>query len=68
MSRDTVVPLQESGTPTDGEHRQSSARSREPIQLLETTPKDNWFVKLKDEQGRWMWYLRLEITGWLPPR
>ncbi len=43
-------------------------RERERIQLIETRPKPEWFVKSKDEQGRPIWYLRMQVTGQLPRR
>jgi len=40
---------------------------REHIQLIETQPKDEWFVQSRTSHGRKVWYLRFEVTG-LNPR
>lgn len=36
---------------------------RERVQLIETKPKDEWFVRSKTRRGREVWYLRFEVTG-----
>ncbi len=48
--------------------KKPAKRKRERIQLIETQPKPDWFVKSKDEKGRTIWYLRMEVTGQLPRR
>ena len=47
---------------------EKKGKQRERIQLLETRPKPEWFVKDKDEGGRTVWFLRFEVTGLLPRR
>ena len=42
-------------------------KKRERIQLIETPPKQEWFVKTR-ERGRIVWYLRLIVTGMFPRR
>ena len=39
---------------------------RERIVLIETKPKDNWFVRSTTTSGRVVWYLRFEVTGQHP--
>ena len=39
---------------------------RERIQLIETKPKDEWFVRARTRRGREVWYLRFEVTGQHP--
>ena len=41
---------------------------RERIELIETSPQHHWFVKIKDEQKRTIWYLRMQVTGQLARR
>lgn len=43
-------------------------RKRERIQLIETPPREDWFVTEKDANGRLVWFLRLTVTGMLVRR
>jgi hypothetical protein len=50
-----------------GERQEPKVKQkRERIQLLEERPKPNWFVRGRDQWGKTVWYVRLEITGLLP--
>ena len=40
---------------------------RERIVLIETAPRDHWFVRTTTLRGKVVWYLRFEVTG-LSPR
>lgn len=40
-----------------------SKPKREPIKLIEATPKEEWFVRTTTPRGRVVWYLRFEVTG-----
>lgn len=40
-----------------------SNRKRERIALIETEPKEEWFIKTKTERGRSVMYLRFQVTG-----
>ena len=44
-----------------------SKKECERIQLIETPPKPEWFVKTV-EKGRTVWYLRFTMTGMFPRR
>ena len=40
--------------------------NRERIQIIETKPRNEWFVRSKTSRGREVWYLRFEVTGQHP--
>jgi hypothetical protein len=42
---------------------QPKGRERERIQLIETPPQQEWFVKAKTARGRSVLYLCLQVTG-----
>ena len=44
-----------------------SKKKREQINLIETPPNQEWFVRTR-ERGRTVWYLRFIVTGMLPRR
>jgi hypothetical protein len=39
---------------------------RERIELIETEPKDEWFVPARTSRGREVWFLRFQVTGQHP--
>jgi hypothetical protein len=45
---------------------QKTKPKREQILLIETKPKDEWFVRVRTSRGREVWYLRFEVTGQHP--
>ncbi len=66
-----VVPIHKTGDDTQSTNKSKAGKpkpQRERIQLIETRPKPEWFVKSKDEQGCTIWYLRMQVTGQLPRR
>jgi len=50
-----------------GSTAEPSKKKRECLVNIETPPKPEWFVRTR-EQGRWVWYLRLRLTGLFPRR
>ncbi|NOS81302.1 MAG: hypothetical protein HOP32_06955 [Nitrospira sp.] len=43
-----------------------SKPAREHIVLIETKPKDEWFIRARTSRGREVWYLRFQVTGQHP--
>jgi len=43
-----------------------SKPKRERIELIEGTPREEWFVRTTTPNGRVVWYLRFEVTGMNP--
>lgn len=54
----TTVPKEPATAP--------SKKKRERIQLIETSPKPEWFVQTTLKTGRRVWFLRFQVTGIVP--
>ena len=47
---------------------QKPTSKRERIQTIETRPEPGWFIRAKDVDGRSIWFLRFQMTGFRPRR
>jgi hypothetical protein len=43
-------------------------KKRERIQIMETPPCEKWFRRSRDQWGREVWFLRVQVTGLRPRR
>jgi len=43
-------------------------KKRERIQLMEVKPCEEWFLRSRDQFGRPVWFVRVEMTGLRPRR
>lgn len=43
-------------------------KQRERIQIMEVPPNQEWFQKSRDQWGREVWFVRVQMTGLRPRR
>ena len=60
LDTDTIAPK--------ASRKRAARRERQRIWVMETPPREDWFQRVRDELGRDVWFLRLQLTGLRPRR
>lgn len=50
-------------TLADADKRPSSKPKKERIEFIETRPREEWFIRARDEWGKTVWFFRFQATG-----
>lgn len=53
---------------TDKPKAVAPRKKREKIEIMEVRPREEWFTRSRDQFGRTVWFLRVEMTGLRPRR
>ena len=53
---------------TDKPKAVAPRKKRERIEIMEVKPREEWFKRSRDQFGRQVWFLRVEMTGLRPRR
>jgi len=53
---------------TDNAKTVAPRKKRERIEIMEVKPREEWFTRSRDQFGRPVWFLRVEMTGLRPRR
>ena len=53
---------------TDNAKAVAPRKKREKIEIMEVKPREEWFTRSRDQFGRPVWFLRVEMTGLRPRR
>lgn len=53
---------------TDNAKTVAPRKKRERIEIMEVKPREEWFKRSRDQFGRQVWFLRVEMTGLRPRR
>jgi len=53
---------------TDKTKAVAPRKKREKIEIMEVKPREEWFRRGRDQFGRPIWFVRVEVTGLRPRR